>query len=658
MLPDGSHIKGLVMNFFRHFWPDLLRPPIDVPPEEAEFQQSFLSYFVTPLLKVSKKGTKGKSLSFFSAAEYNAWRQNLEPAEIKKWNVKYYKGLGTSTPAEAKAYFSSFDDHFRPFRWQSENDGELLDMVFDKERAADRRGWILEEYDEAADVCIEKSNGNSVTYEDFVNKEMIHFSHADNIRSVPSMIDGLKPSQRKVLFACFKRKLRSEIKVAQLTGYCAEHSAYHHGEASLQSTSKWIQRMSRNWEFLHFAVIGMAQDFVGSNNINMLVPSGQFGTRIMGGADAASPRYIFTHLSPITRYLFPEADDCLLNYLEDDGLSIEPEFYCPIIPLLIVNGTQGIGTGWSTFIPSHDPKDVVNYIRAKLDDSESLPPIRPFARGFTGRIEPHPSGPGYISFGRATAPKRRIVQIDELPIGCWTAKYKEMLLLMRNKGMITSFVENHTTTKVSFTVTVPPVKLDKMKKSGLEKQFKLSSTLRTSNMHAFGANQQMIKFETVEDIADAYFPYRLRMYEDRMSVLRSNMNYESTLMQNKARFIKSVTDGDIDLITGRQSQEATAARLVELGFDSGEKLRSIKNNNALGRRYGDATTTLAPKEEKEGPDFEYLLNMPLSSLTRERIDGLRSDASKKDIERKRLENLDPKDLWVSELDTLESALQV
>ena len=200
-------------------------------------------------------------------AEYNSWRSELEPSTMKGWTIKYYKGLGTSTPAEAKEYFAAFVNNLRPFRWKSDSDGEMLDMVFDKKRAADRRDWILDKYDVEAAVVVDPDEGNSVSYEDFVNKEMIHFSHADNIRSLPSVVDGLKPSQRKVLFACFKRNLKSEIKVAQLSGYwyvyfkycfeiqiivvltssirfsngfSAEHTAYHHGETSLQSTSKFI----------------------------------------------------------------------------------------------------------------------------------------------------------------------------------------------------------------------------------------------------------------------------------------------------------------------------------------------------------------------------------------------------------------------------------
>jgi len=242
--PDGSHIKGLIMNVFRHFWPALLRPPKGIKKDEEEQNRPFMSMFVTPLLKATKKGKKKKknkeSLSFFSMAEYNEWRESLiDDNEIHKWNIKYYKGLGTSTPAEAKEYFVDFIQHYRPFKWKSEKkDGGRIDMAFEKDRADDRKDWILEEYDEKCTVTIDTTDGNSVTYGDFVDNELIHFSNANNIRSLPNVIDGLKPSQRKVLYACFKRNLKDEIKVAQLAGYCAEHTAYHHGEASLHATSK------------------------------------------------------------------------------------------------------------------------------------------------------------------------------------------------------------------------------------------------------------------------------------------------------------------------------------------------------------------------------------------------------------------------------------
>ncbi|KAG7342106.1 DNA gyrase subunit beta [Nitzschia inconspicua] len=635
---DGSHIKGLVINFFRHFWPKLLKPSLDEPLEKP-----FLSSFVTPLLKATKKGTK-KPVSFFSMAEYNAWRQSLLEVgdDIKSWKVKYYKGLGTSTPAEAKEYFSDFKNHHRPFLWSSEIDGELLDKVFDKSRAADRRDWINKEYDPETTLYSDPNGVKDVTYEDFINKELIHFSNADNIRSLPSLIDGLKPSQRKVLHACFKRKLKSEIKVAQLSGYCAEHTAYHHGEASLQGT-----------------IIGMAQDFVGSNNVNLLVPSGQFGTRLAGGEDAASPRYIFTHLSPVARYLFPEDDDLLLEYLEDDGQQIEPSFFCPIIPLLLVNGSQGIGTGWSTFIPQHSPISVVDYMRAKLEQTLELPRIEPFSRGFTGIIERNESG--YTSYGKIKILDNKSVLVDELPIGVWTNKYKAHLLKMQSKGIVVDFREDHTTTKVSFKIKLKPGQLLRMQQVGLEKSFRLKSNLHTTNMNAFDANGQIQKYDSAESIADAYFPTRLSLYHDRKSVVMSQMRYTAEMLQNKARFIQMVADSQIDLMGGRTSEEETNKMLRQFGFKTKAELEALKNDNAVFSRGKfdheindqDEVSQITEEDvEDEKSSFDYLLKMPLSSLTTERIEALRKEASKTQHELKTVKSTEPEEIWLSDLDKL------
>merc|ERR1719453_892185 len=159
------------------------------------------------------------------------------------------------------------------------------------------------------------------------------------MRSIPCVVDGLKPTQRKVVHCCFRRNLKSDVKVAQLTGYISEHAAYHHGEVSLQGT-----------------IIGMAQKFVGSNNVNLLVPSGQFGTRLMGGKDHASSRYIYTRLAPWTRTFFHPDDDQILSYKVEEGQSIEPKHYVPVLPLVLLNGVEGIGTGWSTSVPNYNPR--------------------------------------------------------------------------------------------------------------------------------------------------------------------------------------------------------------------------------------------------------------------------------------------------------------
>ena len=199
------------------------------------------------------------------------------------------------------------------------------------------------------------------------------------------------------MYCGFKRNLKSDIKVAQFAGYVSEHSAYHHGEASLAGT-----------------IVGMAQTFVGSNNIALLHPAGQFGTRLLGGKDAASPRYIFTRLPALTRLIFHPSDDGLLEYLEDDGQSIEPAYYVPVVPFALCNGADGIGTGWATTVPNYAPRALIGIMRrmitavgadvdGALDELTAIEcgadDLAPAYRGFTGaRPAPDATLPGDARF--------------------------------------------------------------------------------------------------------------------------------------------------------------------------------------------------------------------------------------------------------------------
>jgi DNA topoisomerase-2 len=401
----------------------------------------------------------------------------------------------------------------------------------------------------------------------------------------------------------------------------------------------------------------MAQDFVGSNNLNLLVPSGQFGTRLAGGADAASPRYIFTHLSPATRYLFPEEDDILLDYLEDDGQMIEPKYYCPIIPLLLVNGSQGIGTGWSTFVPPHNPMSVLDYIRGKLEHQAELTTIEPYANGFTGKLEHLEDGAGYVSYGTIKKLDNKTVQIDELPIGVWTSNYKAHLLRMQSQGVVSDFTEDHTTTKVAFTVKLKPSQLKRMEDSGLEKAFRLKSNLLLTNMNAFNQNGQIQKFESPESIAEAYFPIRLSVYHDRKSVLQAQMEYSASKQRNKARFIQMVSDSEIDLVGGRISRDEASSILRENSFSTVTELDSIKKSNSLAKNEdqldeaGDDTST-DDSESEDNSDFDYLLKMPLFSLTKEKIASLNQEAQKIEEELRNVRAMQPEELWMSDLEKL------
>ena len=472
---DGSHIKGLLINFLHFYWPSLLHI------------EGFLQQFITPIVKCSKGK---KEVPFYTIPEYKQWKEANNDG--RGWNIKYYKGLGTSTAAEAKEYFSNLDTHELNFSWDVNAD-DVIDMAFAKKRVDERKLWLLSM---EPGVYIDYS-AERITYDNFVNRELILFSHADNARSIAHFMDGMKPSQRKVLFACFKRNLKQEIKVAQLAGYVSEHSAYHHGEASLTQT-----------------IIGMAQNFVGSNNINLLSPCGQFGTRLMGGKDAASPRYVFTKLENITRLIFHPDDDPLLEYLEDDGQLIEPEYYVPIIPMALVNGSEGIGTGWSSSIPTYNPREIIANLRNMIEGEEPKE-MMPWFRGFSGTVQ-EKTGKDAMNFvvtGNIEQIDEQTVVISELPIGKWTTDYKQYLesVVIGGGGatekkedgaptvapFVKDFKENHTDTTVLFTVTCAPEKLAEFnaEKGGLIKKFKIDTSVSTTNMHLFDIGSHIKKFD-------------------------------------------------------------------------------------------------------------------------------------------------------------------
>lgn len=507
---DGSHIKGLLINFFEHFWPSLLG------------RKGFLREFVTPIIKAT---TRTERHNFFTINDYKTWESKTSARELAATKVKYYKGLGTSTSTEAKEYFSDLGKHIIEFRRGGDACNSAIKLAFAKSAADDRKQWLAR-YDPAAIV---DHGVKQLSYESFVNKELIHFSIADNLRSIPSVMDGLKPGQRKILFACFKRKLRSEIKVAQLSGYVAEHSAYHHGENSLQQT-----------------IINMAQDFVGSNNINLLLPIGQFGTRAMGGKEAASARYIFTNLNPLTRILFNESDDPLLPQIEEEGMQIEPNFYQPILPMALVNGAEGIGTGWSTFIPCYDPLEIVRQLKARLTvPTFKFKRMMPYYRNFTGQIEHNASGGlQFIFHGKLTKISPHKVEISELPFRKWTRDYKNFLeeQLMMKDEIVRDVREMHTDDCVRFILemTDPVDDLDELKK-----QLKLTSNVSGNNMVLFDSKQRIRRYTSETEIMEEFFGMRLDLYSARKAHMLKHLKKEVSTLSMKQRFILALLENKL-----------------------------------------------------------------------------------------------------------------
>ena len=593
---DGSHIKGLGINLFQSMWNSLSKIP------------GFIGFMNTPILK-AKKGNN--EMLFYNDGEYDEWKNQNN---INGWKIKYYKGLGTSTGSEFKEYFEN--KKVVTFEHQGSNSDNAIDKVFNKKRSDDRKVW-LGCYDRKSYL---DTNQESVSYEDFIDREMIHFSKYDCDRSIPNMMDGLKISLRKILYSAFKKNLTQEIKVAQFSGYVSEHSGYHHGEASLNG-----------------AIVGMAQDFVGSNNVNLFRPNGQFGTRLQGGKDSASERYIFTQLQNITRKIYPQYDDNILEYLEDDGFPVEPIYYMPIIPMVLVNGSKGIGTGFSTeILPYHLPT-IVDYIKCKLI-AKSTHDIKfiPYYEGFNGTIESITDNK-YLVKGKYNLIDDNNIHITELPVGTWTDDYKQYLetLIDGDKGkkgsiIIKDYKDMSKTTNVDIVVQFSDsAKLYKLMSTygenginGLEKLLKLSTTISTTNMHLFDSKERLKKYKNAEEIIDDYFEVRLDGYVKRKKYIIDILERELVVLSNKARYITEVLDDTIDL---RRKKKDAIVKMLET-----KSYTKIEGDN----------------------DYKYLVKMSMDSVSEENVSKLKSDHQIKKNELEKIKNTRPEDIWLSELDEL------
>ena len=468
---DGSHIKGLLINFFECSFPSLLKI------------KDFLQVFITPIVKVWKgEPSRPKKLqSFFTMPEYEAWRQL--PGNSRGWEHKYFKGLGTSSPSDAEIYFRDLDKHLKQFQVLRPGEPELIEKAFSKKKADERKEWLREF---KPGTFLDMSAGD-ISYDDFINKELILFSMADNLRSIPSVIDGFKPGQRKVLYTCFRRNLRKDVKVVELAGSVAGLTAYAYGDTSLQQT-----------------IVGLAQNFVGSNNINCLEPSGNFGSRLQGGSDCASARYIYTRLSPFARRIFIQADEPLLSYNTDDGKTIEPETYIPILPMILVNGADGIGTGWSSSIPNYNPEEIVDNLKARMQGTskDDMKTMKPWFRGWTGDVEDL-GDDRYRSTGFIQQTGDNEVEITELPVRMWTQEFKDKLedIIKAEKveSYVKDYVEYNTPVKVHFIIKLEDKYMRAALAKGLEEQFKLSKSMATSNMVAFDSHGRIHKYASVLD---------------------------------------------------------------------------------------------------------------------------------------------------------------
>ena len=582
---DGAHIRGLLINLFDVHWPSLLK-------------MGFVKSVDTPMVKATRGS---ETVLFYNDHEYTTWRDSIGEDGAKLFKLKYLKGLGSSTAEEARQYFSDVQSSLVTYS-SDDTAGESMSLAFCKKRAADRKKWLAT-YDSSQIVG---SSCRDVSITSFVNKELKHFSRGDLLRSIPSVVDGLKVSQRKALCGSFMRGiLTAEAKVAQLTGFVADRLRYHHGEMSMSGT-----------------LIGLAQDFVGSNNINLLLPKGQLGSRLEGGADAASPRYSFVQMSPITSALFVDHDNAVLKYTEDEGQVTEPVHYCPTICVLLVNGGKAIATGYSTNIPQFNPRDLIDNARKRLAGHTPVQ-LKPFYRGFKGEITAE--GGGNFTTHGVFVRNGSDICISELPVGTWSSTYKRFLEGLTEKKQIVNYTESCTDVDVHFVVTLKDDTED------FVKLLKLTTPLKTSNMHAFDEEGNIRLYTDAAEIEAAHFKARFSAYGRRREHLIKVLEHETTLLSEKVRFMLLKADGTI--------------RVENVGFD--EVIKSIESHgfSRLGPTIGSAAAS-----------FDYIVSIKLFDFTSQNVQRLQGTCDGKKRELQAMRNTTVQEMWLKDLASLEKLL--
>lgn len=588
---DAKHIIGLFINFIHNFWPSL----IDLNP-------SFIQTVKTPIIKAIKNK---KTIEFFTERDYNNWKETESPGG---YQIRYFKGLGTSTKQDAKETFNNIKDLKVDYYKKSPECEKNILLAFDKDKnskslvkCSDLRKKWLSNYDKNSSIELKQ---NKISYAEFINKELIHFSVYDNLRSIPCLCDGLKPSQRKIIYYMLNKNIVKSIKVAQLSGYISAETGYHHGETSLQQ-----------------AIVSMGQDFIGTNNINLLFPDGNFGSRLAGIMDAASPRYIYTHLRDISLLVYDKNDLPLLEYLEDDGIEIEPEWFVPIIPMVLVNGCSGIGTGYSTYIPPYNPIDIIKNLLVMIDGGEPELML-PYFKDFKGTVT-RLGGGEYLLKGILKKKSENIVNITEIPAGMWVSQYKEFLESLTNidsKKIYLQDVKNLSNDENSDINFELHMSSPNYTEEFLYKNLKLTKKITTNNMYLFNKDRILTKYNSILDILKEYYSIRLEFYTKRRNYMLDKIQKDLDILLDKKRFIESYIDGKLDI------NKKTNEQITDI----------LEINNF----------------KKQKDSYDYLVSMQFSSLSHEKLQILNKTCEKLQKDLSYYNNISPGNLWKIDIKNL------
>lgn len=595
---DGIRIRGLLLNFFATKFPSLVDHPA-FP----------IRIFKTPIVRASRGKTV---IPFYSDAEFRAWRASLSESELRRHRITYLKGLGSNDASEMHECIHALDRHTIRYS-KDEKAEERLEMAYGKAHSDRRKEW-LSAYREDLDEVDHSAQASTLT--DFVDRELVKYASHSVVRAVPLLSDGLKTSQRKIVWVTRSEAASEPVKVAQLAGTVALKTAYHHGEQSLAA-----------------AIVCLGQSFVGSgNNLPLLATKGIFGTRMQLGNDASAPRYIFARIAPIVAKVYRAEDDPILERLESEGSPIEPRTLAPVFPIVLCNAQKGIATGFATEVPCYHPRTLVRLTRRLVSggtlDRPADEPL-PWYRDFQGTVERAEGGKGASVQARGVVAMQdggRTAVVTELPPSRSVDAFVEHLQRLCEKdGREVESYRNATGSDKSGKLTIRfEVRLASPRsEEEAVALLGLAAPVRVNQIVLFSPETGRVRhYPSPLDVIEEFVRWRRPLYARRKEAALADLAERARRAALRARYVADVASGTLRP-AGKGDAEAVA-EMVGAGY---------------------------PRE-----DCDALLDLPIRSATSERAAKLREEADRLLAEEAALRATPPDDLWLRDLDELERAL--
>ena len=438
-----------------------------------------------------------------------------------------------------------------------------------------------------------KQNTRKIT--EFFKSDYVDQASYDNLRKIASLVDGQKNAARKIIYTILQKNIKEKIKVSQLGSKVAEFAEYLHGN-------------------MDGVIVNLAQDFVGSNNLSLLQKKGNFGTRF--AQESSASRYIFTYGSDNFFNLFRKEDNNILVRQFFEGQEIEPVFYVPNLPVLLINGSEGVSSGFAQKILPRDPKAIKDYIISSFNN-DSLPQLPPFYKGFKGTIEQGETPAQWLIKGTFEKISNSKVLITEVPIGYDLKSYISVLDELEDKKVIVSYKDKSEDDNFSFEVNIGIKALSELDDETILTKLKLIKKV-SENYTCMNEYNKIEVFKDVYEIIDRYIIVKMKYFELRKEYLLKTIEEQIKSDFSRYTFIKSIVEEKL-IISKRKKSE------IEL--DLANIAGIIKKDDS----------------------YDYLLNMNLLSLTEERMQKLESDIRTNKEKLDSLKIKDVKDIWKEEI---------